>query len=69
MQSILLKNGRIWDGEEFFNTDVFIERGKIVKIADGISEKSDFTEDVSGKIVTAGLVICILICAVFPRTV
>lgn len=56
MQSILLKNGRIWDGEEFFNTDVFIDRGKIVKIADGISEKADFTEDVSGKIVTAGLV-------------
>ncbi len=56
MKSILLKNGRIWDGERFFRGDVFIGNGKISRISQNISEQADFIMDVNGNIVSAGLV-------------
>lgn len=53
---ILLKNGRVWDGERFFFADVFAEDGRIVRIADNICKDADFTVDAEGKIVSAGLI-------------
>jgi len=53
---ILIKNGRVWDGEKFYFADVLTENEKISKIADKICETADFEYDASGKIVSAGLV-------------
>lgn len=56
MAKILIKNGRIWDGEAFFPGDILIHGKHIRKIASGIEEKVDFVYDASSKIVSAGLV-------------
>ena len=56
MSKILIKNGKIWDGERFFFSDVFIEGGKISAIAEKIETTADFTYDASGQIVSAGFV-------------
>ena len=56
MAKILIKNGRIWDGEKFFCGDIFIHGKHIRKIASGIEERADFVCDAAGKIVSAGLV-------------
>ena len=56
MAKILIKNGRVWDGERFYFADVLTENEKISKIADKIDEAVDFVFDASGKIVSAGLV-------------
>ncbi len=55
MARILLKNGRIWDGERFFFADVLTENEKIAKIDQGITDIADFNFDASGKTVSAGL--------------
>ncbi len=56
MAKILIKNGRIWDGEKFFFADVLTD-GKIVsKIKKNISDNADFIFDATGKTVSAGLV-------------
>lgn len=54
--NILIKNGRIWDGERFFCGDVFVEDGRIAKIAEKIDEPAFFVIDAEGMIVSAGLV-------------
>lgn len=54
--NILIKNGRIWNGEKFFFADVFVEDGRIVKIADKIDEPAFFEFDAAGMTVSAGLV-------------
>ena len=54
--SILIKNGRIWDGEKFFFADVLTENKRIAAIRPSIEEKADFIFDAKGKTVTAGLV-------------
>ena len=56
MSKILIKNGKVWDGEGFHFADVLTDNTKIVKIADKIEEAADFEYDASGKIVSAGLV-------------
>lgn len=56
MAKILIKNGRIWDGEKFFYADVLTSDNKIEKIEPDICEKASFVYDASGKTVTAGLV-------------
>lgn len=56
MAKILVKNGRIWDGDRFFCSDILTEENKIAKIDPQICEKADFIYDAAGKIVSAGLV-------------
>ena len=56
MAKILIKNGRVWDGEGFAYSDVLTERNIVAKIEQNISEKADFVYDASGKTVSAGLV-------------
>jgi len=56
MSKILIKNGKIWDGERFYFADVLTDNEKISKIADKIEEAAEFEYDASGKIVSAGLV-------------
>ena len=56
MATILIKNGRVWDGERFFNADVLTAGDRIAKIEPGISDAADFVFDAEGKTVSAGLV-------------
>ncbi len=55
MGKILIKNGRVWNGEKFLFADVLTEDGKIAKIVPNITESVDFVFDASGKTVSAGL--------------
>ncbi len=56
MAKILIKNGRVWDGERFFYADVLTNGAEIAQIAPDLSEKADFIYDACGKTVSAGLV-------------
>ena len=56
MAKILIKNGRIWDGEKFFHGDILTQGRHIRKIDHLIDEKADFIYDAAGKIVSSGLV-------------
>ncbi len=56
MGKILIKNGRIWDGERFYFADVLTEDDRICKIEENIHENADFEYDAKNKIVSAGLV-------------
>ena len=56
MAKILVRNGRVWDGERFFFADVLTSGRTVLKIEKGISDDADFVFDATGKIVSAGLV-------------
>lgn len=56
MARILIKNGKVWDGEKFFFADVLTEDKVVAKIEKNISETADFVYDATGKIVSQGLV-------------
>lgn len=56
MGKILIKNGRVWDGERFFVADLLTVGRLISKIQDNISDSADFVFDATGKTVSAGLV-------------
>lgn len=56
MAKILIRNGRVWDGERFYFADVLTDNAKIIEIADNIDETADFIFDARDKIVSAGLV-------------
>ena len=56
MSKILIKNGRVWNGERFSREDVLTDGDKIVRIGAGISDAADFVYDAGGKTVSAGLV-------------
>jgi len=56
MARILIKNGRIWNGESFSYGDIFTSGNMVEKIAESIRTDADFILDADGKIVTAGLV-------------
>ncbi len=56
MAKILIKNGRVWDGEKFFFADVLIEDKVIAKIEKNISNDADYVFDATDKTVSAGLV-------------
>lgn len=55
MNKILLKNGKIFDGEKFFNADLLIEDGKIVNIGKDL-QPSELNIDVTGNIISSGLI-------------
>ena len=56
MAKILIKNGKLWNGEEFSKGDVFVNGKCIEKIAPEIVEEADFIFDADGKIVSPGLI-------------
>lgn len=56
MARILIKNGCVWDGTRFFNSDVFIENNIIGNIGENLCDDADFVYDATGKIVSAGFV-------------
>ena len=56
MAKLLIKNGRVWDGDRFLSVDILTEGKRIAKMAANCSDEADFIFDASGKIVSAGLV-------------
>ena len=56
MAKILIKNGCVWDGEGFFDADVFVDGTTVSKIAPHIDNEANFVFDANGMIVSAGLV-------------
>ena len=56
MGKILIKNGRIWDGEKFFFSDILTDGKIIEKIGVNINADADFVYDATGKYVSAGLI-------------
>jgi len=55
---ILIKNGRLWDGEAFQNADILSEKGIITAIGSDLSCEKAYVYDARGKLVTPGLVDC-----------
>lgn len=56
MAKILIKNGRVWDGEKFFFADILTDGKFIAKIGENITDNADYIYDAKGEIVSAGLV-------------
>ena len=56
MARILIKNGRVWDGERFFFADVLTEGKVIANISENITDNADFVYDAKGETVSVGLV-------------
>lgn len=56
MAKILIKNGRVFDGERFISADVLTDGERIARLEAHISEPADFVFDAAGKTVSAGLV-------------
>ena len=56
MPRILIKNGKVWDGEHFCYADVLIDGTKIIRIAESINSEAEFIFDATNKIVSVGLV-------------
>ena len=56
MPRILIKNGKVWDGECFYYADVLVDDGKVFEIAENIDENVDFLFDAKNKMVSVGLV-------------
>jgi len=56
MASILIKNGRVWDGERFQYADVLTENETVAQIAPDITCEKAYVYDAAGQIVSAGLV-------------
>ena len=56
MASLLIRNGRVFDGMGFVAGDVLVQDGVIAKIAPGLTETSDRVFDAAGMTVLPGLV-------------
>ena len=56
MPKIWIKNGKIWDGKNFFYSDLYIENGRIQEIAKKIKADADFVYDANNQIVSAGFI-------------
>ena len=56
MAKILIKNGRVWNGESFFCADVLVDGPLVSKIAASIDDGANIVYDARGMIVSAGLV-------------
>ena len=56
MAKILIKNGRVFDGEKFFFSDILTDGEIISKIERDITDTADFIFDAEGMTVSAGLV-------------
>ena len=55
-KSILIQNGRIFDGERFFTGDVLVENGRITQLGEISAADAYFSFDATGMIVCPGLV-------------
>lgn len=55
---ILIKNGRVWDGEKFFYADVLTDGKTVADIAPSITCENAYVFDATGMTVSAGLVDC-----------
>lgn len=55
---ILIKNGKVWDGNRFYKADVLTLDDKIWLMDSSIDEFADYVYDAKGKIVSCGLVDC-----------
>ena len=55
MPKIWIKNGKIWDGKNFFYSDLYIENGRIQEIAKKTKADADFVYDANNQIVSAGV--------------
>ena len=53
---ILIKNGRVWDGNCFFYADVLTEDNRIAQIGEHLDIPANFVFDATGMTVSAGLV-------------
>ena len=56
MAKILIKNGRVWDGERLFRADVLTKDNTVARIAPHVEEEADFIWDAEGQSVLPGLV-------------
>ena len=56
MRKILIKNGKVWDGESFFYSDVLTDGAVVSKIAPNICDSANCVYDANEMIVSAGLV-------------
>lgn len=56
MSKILIKNGRVRNGEAFFKADILTEGKKIYKIEECIEESADFVYNAEGETISAGFV-------------
>ena len=56
MEKILIKNGKVFDGENLKSADVFVVNGVVKKIEKDINENADFIFDASDKFVLPGLI-------------
>ena len=56
MAPIVIKNGRIWDGNRYLSGDIRIDNGIIEKIGEIPEDPKAFTYDAAGLLVTPGLV-------------
>ena len=56
MARILIKNGRVWDGDSFFFADILTDGAFISKIESNITDEADYIYDAANKTVSAGLV-------------
>ena len=56
MAKILIKNGRVFDGERFSYSDIYVDGKEIVKLESNINDSADLVYDATGKIVSAGLI-------------
>jgi len=56
MSKMLIKNGKVWNGDNFLYSDILIADGKIAEISNNISENAEYVYDATGKIVSPGFV-------------
>lgn len=56
MGRILIKNGRVWDGDRFFYADILTQDQKILEITENITESANYTFDATGMTVAPGLI-------------
>ena len=61
IEKILIKNGRVWDGERFFDADVLTDGEQIAQIRPNITEPAEFVYDDKGKN-TCGTAIAVPFC-------
>lgn len=54
--SLLIKNGRVWDGNRFLTADILTEGKKISRIEENITADADYVFDAAEKIVAPGLI-------------
>lgn len=56
MEKLLIKNGRVFDGEAFAVKDVLTFSNKIIKIQENIKDTADFIFDANEQYVSAGFI-------------